>query len=534
MKRISINALFEGFRFAVALVAVWAASIACSQAGDNVVYITATAVIPTPIGALPNPFIATPTPRSPTAAPRQVTANPRYEPNVAPLTHTVVAGDTLSGVAALYGASVQQIVGLNPGLTDASTLQPGQTLTVPGKPSVVAPNTKIIPDSELVNSPAVSNFNIEAYIRFQPGFIRVYTEQVSGRWMTGAEIIQFFAESASVNPRLLLALLEYRGGWVTNPVPGEDALTYPLNLRDERITGLFNQVAWAANHLNSAYYGWKTRGLAYIEFPDRSRIAFAPEINGGTAAVQHYLARSTPDGDKNRWAADVSPQGFLTTYMALFGDPFRTAIEPLVPADLQQPPLTLPFASGEVWYMTSGPHGGWDARGSGWAAVDFAPPRPPDAILAAQGSCFVSPNYSTAMAAGVVVRSADGAVVIDLDMDGDERTGWTITYLHIAETERIAAGTIVQPGTRLGRPSCEGFYLNSGGTHIHISRRYNGEWIVADCNNCQPGVAAPPFMMGGWVVKGLPNQAYQGYMQNGSRIVRALVGRDDPSNQISW
>jgi hypothetical protein len=138
------------------------------------------------------------------------------------------------------------------------------------------------------------------------------------------------------------------------------------------------------------------------------------------------------------------------------------------------------------------------------------------------------------MAAGMVVRSADGAVVIDLDMDGDERTGWTLVYLHISDTDRVMAGSIVAGGAVIGRPSCEGFYLNSQGTHIHVARRYNGEWIVADCWACLPGVPKLPFILSGWEVKGYVGQVYQGWLQRGGEIRRAEQGRDDPTNQVWW
>ena len=59
----------------------------------------------------------------------------------------------------------------------------------------------MIPDSELVNSPSASKFDIFSYIKFQPGFIRVYSEEVYGRTLSGAEIVQFISTSASVNPR---------------------------------------------------------------------------------------------------------------------------------------------------------------------------------------------------------------------------------------------------------------------------------------------------------------------------------------------
>jgi hypothetical protein len=35
----------------------------------------------------------------------------------------------------------------------------------------------------------------------------------------------------------------------------------------------------------------------------------------------------------------------------------------------------------------------------------------------------------------------------------------------------------VKTGDRIGHPSCEGGAANA--THVHIARRYNGEWIPA-------------------------------------------------------
>ncbi|MCC7207260.1 MAG: hypothetical protein IT323_08140, partial [Anaerolineae bacterium] len=195
---------------------------------------------------------------------------------------------------------------------------------------------------------------------------------------------------------------------------------------------------------------------------------------------------------------------------------------------------TLPFAQNQTWYITSGPHGGWDAYASGWASVDFAPPDPPTELVVAQGQCYVSPFYATAMAPGLVVRSGDGIVVIDLDMDGDERTGWALTYLHIADQDRVPAGTMLQTGSPVGHPSCAGFYLNSFGTHVHIARKYNGEWIVADCPACRPDAPSVPFVMSGWELKGYVGEVWQGWLQKGEDVRRANAGREDPTNRISW
>jgi hypothetical protein len=82
------------------------------------------------------------------------------------------------------------------------------------------------------------------------------------------------------------------------------------------------------------------------------------------------------------------------------------------------------------------------------------------------------------MAPGLIVRSGNGIVVIDLDGDGYEQTGWAVLYLHIATKDRIALGSWVETGDMIGHPSCEGGVTT--GTHVHIARRYNGEWIPAD------------------------------------------------------
>jgi hypothetical protein len=61
--------------------------------------------------------------------------------------------------------------------------------------------------------------------------------------------------------------------------------------------------------------------------------------------------------------------GFIKTYRWLATFQYATSI---LPDDLQQPEMTLPWATGETWYFSGGPHGGW-ASGSGWAAIDFVP-----------------------------------------------------------------------------------------------------------------------------------------------------------------
>ena len=290
-------------------------------------------------------------------------------------------------------------------------------------------------------------------------------------------------------------------------------------------TGLYRQLAWTADRLNAGYYGRKYRGLDRVELTDGARFLLADGLEPGTAAVQYVFSKIM---DEPTWAAAVSPTGYFATYTTLFGDPLAEPPADPMPDTLEQPALTLPFAADETWYFTGGPHGGWGS-GSAWAAVDFAPPDNPEEV---DGPCYVSSHFVTAVADGVIARSSEGVVVLDLDGDGDETTGWTVMYLHMDREDRVPVGTTVQSGDPIGRPSCDGGVSN--GTHVHLARRYNGEWLPASCMECRgTAPAPPPMVLGGWQVVDLPGQEYQGYLIAGDELRIAEAARGVAPNEVT-
>ena len=126
-----------------------------------------------------------------------------------------------------------------------------------------------------------------------------------------------------------------------------------------------------------------------------------------------------------------------------------------------------------------------------------------------------------ASADGVVVRSEDGELLLDLDGDGFEQTGWVLLYMHILTHERAEVGTVVAAGDRLGHPSCEGGIAT--GTHLHFARKYNGEWISAD--------RSIPLNLDGWIASS-ETYPYDGYLTKDEQQVEACACRND-FNQIS-
>ena len=251
---------------------------------------------------------------------------------------------------------------------------------------------------------------------------------------------------------------------------------------------------WAADNLNRGYYLWRVNGISSWVLLDEKVVPPSPRINAGTAGVQHLLGLLY---GYDSWLTAVSNQGLYQTYSNLFGFPFNYGIEPLLPVNLEQPLLLLPFSDG-IWAFTGGPHGAW-GNGSAWGALDFAPPG--DAL-----GCVQSDAWVTAIADGTVVRSGSGVVIQDLDGDGIEQTGWAILYLHIETRDRVEAGTYLTAGSQIGHPSCEGGV--SSGTHVHIARKYNGEWISAD--------GSLPFNLEGWISSGT-GIAYNGYLTKENR-----------------
>lgn len=144
------------------------------------------------------------------------------------------------------------------------------------------------------------------------------------------------------------------------------------------------------------------------------------------------------------------------------------AVEPLLPADLGQPDFDLPWEPGLTWYFSGGPHSSF-GPGSPWGALDFVPPD--DNV-----GCYVSEASVTAVATGLVVRTGFGQVMLDLDQDGYEQTGWGVLFFHLQDETHALQGTIANRDTHLGRASCDGG--SATGAHLHIARKYNGVWLT--------------------------------------------------------
>ncbi len=428
---------------------------------------------------------------------------PAYEPAEL-VDYIAQTGDTLPALAIRFNTTVEEILAANEFIPpDATTMPPGMPMKIP---IYYLPfwgsQYQILPDSLFINGPAQIDFDTRAFVDASPGWLKNHKTFASGATRQGGEIVEYIAANFSVSPQMLLALLEYELGALSQPeLPLHINPEYPLGYKVRTHRGLYMQLVWAANLLNNGYYSWRIGSLTSFDLPDGTFERFDPWQNAATVALHYYFLQGEQDVQVYR--RNIGPDGFAFTYQKLFGDPW-TEVQPHLEGSMQQPAMVLPFEAGKTWAYTGGPHTGWGS-GLPFAAIDFAPP-------SEASGCVQSQEWATAVADGVVTRHETGVLELDLDGDGDPRTGWVVLYLHIATRDKAPVGKIVSAGDPLGHPSCEGG--TSTGTHIHIARKYNGEWIAAE--------GALAFNLEGWIAKN-GDTPYEGYLQRFSQTVTACT-----------
>jgi hypothetical protein len=458
---------------------------------------------PTPTDT-PDPSLITPTTEitSPTPLPTWTPTDVPISADTPPLLYYAQSGDTLVGLANRFNVNPFEIVSPDP-IPENGLINPEQMLMIPQRLAITTSDEKILPDSEVVYSPTAADFDVITYVNNLDGYLADYNEYIFPTGIdSGAEVIQRVALEYSINPRLLLSLLEYNSHWLLGHPQSFQEQYYPMKYISIDNKDLHLQLAWAANQISIGYYQWRDGSLIELTFSDGSTMRLAPTLNAGTVGIMYYFSKIM---NPQEWALALdSTIGIAGLHSVLFENAWDRAaqIEPIFPANLTQPALILPFVEEQIWAFTGGPHGAWTIDGS-QAALDFAPG-------SVRHGCTPSNLWTVATAPGVIARLGNGVVMLDLDGDGKEQTGWVLFYLHVNPIDNLHVGKRVDQGDLLGHPSCEGG--RATGTHLHIVRKFNGEWIAAD--------GPIPFNLSGWEAHA-GDSPYEGYLTRGEDIIEA-------------
>jgi murein DD-endopeptidase MepM/ murein hydrolase activator NlpD len=486
----------------------------------------ATVSIPSPTFTLPDPT-ATPEPsqtEEPTALPTftdlpQETNTPAptntIDPNATakpPILYYTQSGDTLPSIEGRFNVSANEVTASEK-IPATGLINPGLLLVIPDHLNeATTTSDEAMPDSEVVYSPSATDFDIDQFIENAGGYLSTYVEQMGTGNYSGAYIVKLVALENSTNPYLLLSILEYKSHWVYGQPGNLAERDYPMGFIKVESRGLYHQLSWAVQQLSIGYYGWRAGTLTDLTYIDNTNKRMGPALNAGTAALQYLFAQWY---DPQEWNSALYGDNSMPALMEkMFGSFWERSksVEPLYPTNLTQPTMQLPFVTG-TWSFTGGPHPAWGPGGA-LAALDFAPP-------SSESGCVRSDQWVTAVAPGVVVRVGDGVVIEDLDGDGNELTGWVIMYLHIETRDKVALGTRLNTDDKIGHPSCEGG--EAVGTHLHIARKFNGEWMLAG--------GPVPFDLSGYVASN-GDAPYLGSLSNG--IITVIAAENSaPKSAIS-
>jgi hypothetical protein len=392
-------------------------------------------------------------------------------------------------------------------------LAPGNLLKIPTYQLEF--DTSLVSDGQFVWGPNVGDFDIGAYLAERGSPLEPF-----------APDIELWASYSSVNPKVLMAILELRHGWVSGI-----AFSIP---EDEVRSTIEDTAMGLATTFYEHLHTWGARRPAFTPVP-----TFGPSIqlqDGSVAAVDPSQSSGTV-ALLAAMAADISSAGYESKFTGATWD-FRTIFGAMFPEsdplDISNeidpqasPPDTLfqlPFPLGAEW-VASGPHS--------WNGGSWPPPFSSIDFFTGGGSCSSPPNqYAVAAAYGTVNRPYGYSCWLEIDHGG----GWVTSYYHL---QNLYSGAPIGRDGKLGTIACEtcagGF---ATGPHVHFSLKYNGAYVSlegAKFSGWTVHVGSVPYNSGSYERDGtvLPAYSrlindYQVYYSSGETSLRFYgYGADD-------
>lgn len=349
---------------------------------------------------------------------------------------------------------------------------------------------------------------IQAFLDVQPGPLKDVRFQIGDRSQPFAEVLVGMSNLYSINPQIMLALLEQQSGLLSTAEPSQEQLAWALGFRgeNERHRGLYSQFRWGIITLRHALrdygLGWQTGELPDLKFADDSRMEVSlDEWSLPRYAVARVLApTTTPEQLPARLDA------FLATYTRLFDDP-RTVPDdwpepsaPFLSLPMERPHRVTSFFDHNTPFLHQNGAltafwGNTEALLSydGHTGWDYAM-RPPDPVLAAaEGRVVFAGNSDDGC------RTPARGVIID------HGNGYRTLYWHL-HTLDVEAGQQVERGAQVGIAGATGCAF---GPHLHLQVQYLGRdidpygWCSSETPD--PWASNPAGQASDWLWRDMPD-----------------------------
>jgi hypothetical protein len=356
--------------------------------------------------------------------------------------------------AVTHGVSLQQVAARLLGAGAWAPFGPPLKAAWASSFTQVDTTPTLLSDGQFVWGPNAEDFDVAAYLQSRGSDLAPY-----------ADDIILWSDYSSVNPQVLLAVLETRDGMVDGSLAGMTGDDVRARIEDTSIA--------LAKAFYEHLYTWGARrpaeaeassGGPLIELGDGAVAQVSPSISSGSYAVASVLA---VQNDLSSWQQEIAPQasaGFVGTFGGLFpgADPLDESNDIDPPAAPAADLLQFPFPLGAVWYF-NGPHS-WNG--------DNTPPFSSMDFYAGGGTCSEPPYlFSVAAASGSTMHPSYYSCWIEIDHGG----GWTTSYYHLINTHQ---GSSILRNGRMGTIDCQtcaGGYAT--GPHVHFSLKYNGSYV---------------------------------------------------------
>jgi murein DD-endopeptidase MepM/ murein hydrolase activator NlpD len=338
----------------------------------------------------------------------------------------------------------------------------------PEVPPPPPPRAALIDRERFFYEPDFYSPQIQAFLETQPGPLKSYRATIGNREHSFADVLSSQTTLYSINPKVVLALIEQQSGLLSNSAPSEDQQRFMLGFRGENEgrAGWMSQLRWAIRELHRAQRDFPS--APDLVYADQSHSPLPPGLTVADYAVMRVLAATT-SAPELAAKLDQSNNSFVATYARLFGDP-RDAVanlpKPAVP--FLTPPMealheTTSFFDHDAPFLTQDGsivtyrgdrdeqlsydgHDGWD--------YGMMPPEP--VLAAADGTVVFAGN------------SDDGCGIAHVVII-EHHNGYRTLYWHLSRAS-VEPGPIKR-GEQIGIAGSSGC---ATGPHLHFQVQYLG------------------------------------------------------------
>jgi murein DD-endopeptidase MepM/ murein hydrolase activator NlpD len=182
----------------------------------------------------------------------------------------------------------------------------------------------LMPDDRFTYEPNFTSIEIQNFLQQEPGILKSYRTKLGDLSVPAAQAIDDASIGMlySVNPKILLTLLEIKVHLISNPSPLPELLDHPFGAPHSLQGGLQPELAWISTLMQNSYQSYIAhQQQQQVVFADGTIYTLPSSPNAATFALQTALAQLSTNEAEFLHLIDQNPGSFLNVFQRFFGDP---------------------------------------------------------------------------------------------------------------------------------------------------------------------------------------------------------------------